>query len=149
MAESLTVEVRQMRPEDTSSVAALTTLLGYPATEDEIRRRYDLIKDRWDARLFVAQHAGNVIVGWIHVQATYLIECDARAEIWGLVVTDKARGTGVGRRLVEAAEEWALMRGLDVMVLRSNYLRIDAQGFYEHLGYTVTKTQNAFRKNLT
>ena len=149
MAESMTVEIRQMRAEDTASVAALTTQLGYPATEDAIRRRYDLIKDRWDARLFVAQHAGNIIVGWIHVQATYLLECDARAEIWGLVVSETARGTGVGRRLVEAAEEWALMRGLDVIVLRSNYLRTEAQGFYEHLGYTVTKTQNAFRKNLT
>jgi ribosomal protein S18 acetylase RimI-like enzyme len=149
MAHALTVEVRQMRAEDTSSVAALTTQLGYPATEDAIRRRYDLIKDRWDARLFVAHHAGNRIVGWIHVQATYLLECDARAEIWGLVVSDKARGSGVGRRLVEAAEEWALMRGLDVIVLRSNSLRTEAQGFYEHLGYTVAKTQNAFRKNLT
>ena len=149
MADSLTVDVRQMRAEDTASVAALTAQLGYPATEDAIRRRYDLIKDRWDARLFVAHHAGNRIVGWIHVQATYLLECDARAEIWGLVVSDKARGSGVGRRLVEAAEEWALTRGLDVIVLRSNLLRTEAQRFYEHLGYTVTKTQNAFRKNLT
>ena len=149
MADTLTVEVRQMRADDTASVAALTTQLGYPATEDATRRRFDLIKDRWDARLFVAQHAGNPIVGWIHVQATYLLECDARAEIWGLVVSAQARGIGVGRRLVEAAEEWALMRGLDVIVLRSNNLRTEAQGFYEHLGYTVTKTQNAFRKNLT
>lgn len=149
MADTLTVEVRQMRADDTASVAALTTQLGYPATEDAIRRRFDLIKDRWDARVFVAQRAGNLIVGWIHVQATYLLECDARAEIWGLVVSDKARGIGVGRRLVEAAEEWALMRGLDVIVLRSNNLRTEAQGFYEHLGYTVTKTQNAFRKHLT
>lgn len=149
MAGTLTVTVRQMRPEDASAVAALTSQLGYPSTDDEIRRRYDLIKDRWDGRLFVAQHAGTAIVGWIHVQATYLLECDARAEIWGLVVAEKARGTGVGRRLVEAAEEWALMRGLGVIVLRSNHLRTEAQGFYEHLGYTVTKTQNAFRKNLT
>jgi ribosomal protein S18 acetylase RimI-like enzyme len=149
MADTLALEVRQMRAEDTSSVAALTTQLGYPATEDAIRRRYDLIKDRWDARLLVAHHAGNVIVGWVHVQATYLLECDARAEIWGLVVAEKARGSGVGRRLVEAAEEWALMRGLDVIVLRSNLVRTEAQGFYEHLGYAVTKTQNAFKKNLT
>lgn len=149
MADTLTVEVRQMRPEDTSAVAALTTQLGYPSTEDEIRRRYDLIKDRWDARVFVAQHAGNVIIGWIHVQATYMLESDARAAIWGLVVSDKARGSGVGRRLVEAAEEWALLRGLSVIVVNSNYLRTEAQGFYEHLGYTVTKTQNAFRKSLT
>jgi GNAT superfamily N-acetyltransferase len=149
MPESLTVDVRQMRPGDTAAVAALTTQLGYPSTEDEIRRRYDLIKDRWDARLFVAQHAGNTIVGWIHVQATYMLEADARAAIWGLVVADKARGSGVGRRLVEAAEEWALMRGLNVMAVNSNDLRIEAQGFYEHLGYKIVKTQNAFRKNLT
>jgi ribosomal protein S18 acetylase RimI-like enzyme len=149
MPESLTVEIRQMKPEDTAAVAMLTTQLGYPSTEDEIRRRYDLIKDRWDARLFVAQHAGARIVGWIHVQATYMLEADARAAIWGLVVSEKARGTGVGRRLVEAAEEWALMRGLSVIVVNSNYLRLEAQGFYEHLGYKVTKTQNAFRKNLT
>src|SRR5687768_10539013 len=135
MTDVMTVVVRQMRPEDAGAVADLTTQLGYASTEDEIRRRYDLIKDRWDARLFVAQHAGNAIVGWVHVQATYLLECDARAEIWGLVVSETARGSGVGRRLVEAAEDWALMRGLGVIVLRSNKLRTQAQGFYEHLGY--------------
>ena len=149
MADALTVGIRQMDAKDAGAVARLTTQLGYPATEDEIRRRYDLIKDRWDARVFVARSVGSVVVGWIHVQATYLLECDPRAEIWGLVVADSARGTGVGRRLVEAAEEWAVMRGLSVMALRSNRLRTEAQGFYEHLGYKVTKTQNAFRKSLT
>ena len=148
MADTSTVTVREIRPEDASAVAMLTTQLGSPSTEDAIRRRYDLIKDRWDARLFVAQHAGNAIVGWIHVQALYLLECDTRAEIWGLVVAEKARGSGVGRRLVEAAEEWALARRLAVMAVRSNQLRTDAHGFYEHLGYKVTKTQNAFRKDL-
>ena len=149
MRDTLTVTVRQMRTDDAAAVADLTTQLGYAATDDEIRRRYDLIKDRWDARLFVAERAGKTVVGWIHVQATYLLECDARAEIWGLVVGKNTRGTGVGRRLVEAAEEWALMRGLGTIVLRSNHLRADAQRFYEHLGYKVTKTQNAFRKDLT
>ena len=149
MADALTVALRQMRLEDTAAVARLTTQLGYPATEDEIRRRYDLIKDRWDARLFVAHQAVDRVVGWIHVQATYLLECDARAEIWGLVVSDTARGAGVGRRLVEAAEEWAAMRGLAVMAVRSNEVRTEAHGFYEHLGYTLVKTQNAFRKTLT
>jgi ribosomal protein S18 acetylase RimI-like enzyme len=147
MADTLTVAVRQMRAEDASAVAALTTQLGYASTEDAIRRRYDLIKHRGDACLFVA-HDRHLVVGWIHVQATYLLECDARAEIWGLIVAAGMRRSGVGRRLVEAAEEWAQMRGLGVMALRSNQLRPEAQGFYEHLGYTVTKTQNAFRKNL-
>jgi ribosomal protein S18 acetylase RimI-like enzyme len=140
--------IRQMLPEDAEALADLTTQLGYPAHPSEIRRRYDLIKDRWDARLLVAQEADRSIVGWIHVQATYLLESDPRAEIWGLVVAESVRGTGAGRALVEAAEEWAIKLGMDVVVVRSNLLRRQAQGFYEHLGYKITKTQNAFRKTL-
>lgn len=147
MPDVASVVVRPMRPEDAAVVADLTTQLGYPSTEDEIRRRYDLIRHRPEVRLFVAQQAGSV-VGWIHVQTTYLLDCDPRAEIWGLVVAESMRGTGVGRRLVEVAEEWARSRRLGVIALRSNQLRTGAQGFYQHLGYRITKTQNAFRKNL-
>jgi ribosomal protein S18 acetylase RimI-like enzyme len=140
--------VRQMQQEDMTAVAGLASQLGYPATESEIKRRYDFIKDRWDARLLVAQQGERNVVGWIHVQATYLLEADPRAEIWGLVVSESARGSGAGRALVEGAEQWATRLGLDVMGIRSNIVREGARGFYEHLGYTVTKTQNAFRKSL-
>jgi len=47
------------------------------------------------------------------------------------------------------AEDWAGRLGLDVMAVRSNVVRERARGFYEHLGYQVTKTQNAFRKSLS
>jgi GNAT superfamily N-acetyltransferase len=146
MGDTRNIIIRQMLLEDAAAVADLTSQLGYPASESDIRRRYDRI-NRSEARLLVAQHA-NAIVGWIHVQVTYLLESDPRAEIWGLVVTEPARGAGVGRRLVEAAEQWAAMMGMNVVVLRSNRLRVEAQGFYEHLGYEVIKTQNAFRKTL-
>ena len=142
------VIVRQMQAEDVASVAGLTSQLGYPATDSEIRRRFDFIKDRWDARLLVAQHGERVVIGWIHVQATYMLETNPRAEIWGLVVSEAARGTGAGRALVEAAEDWAVRLGLDVIAVRSNIVRERAKGFYEHLGYAVFKTQNAFRKSL-
>jgi ribosomal protein S18 acetylase RimI-like enzyme len=143
------VVIRQMQPDDVAAVADLTSQLGYPASESEIKRRYDFIKDRWDARLLVAQHAERLVVGWIHVQATYLLEADPRAEIWGLVVSEAARGTGAGRALVEAAEDWAVRLGLEVIAVRSNIVREHAKGFYEHLGYAITKKQNAFRKSLS
>jgi len=143
------VVVRQMQADDVAAVADLTSQLGYPASESEIKRRFDFIKDRWDARLLVAQHAERRVAGWIHVQATYLLEADPRAEIWGLVVSEAVRGRGAGRALVEAAEGWAGRLGLDVMAVRSNVVRERARGFYEHLGYQVTKTQNAFRKSLS
>ena len=141
--------IRQMLPEDAAAVADLTRQLGYPASESEIRRRFDFIKERWDARLLVAKRPDLPIVGWIHVQAVYLLEADPRAEIWGLVVSEAARGLGVGRALVEAAEEWAVRLNLDVVVVRSNQIRLQAKGFYERLGYEVTKTQTTFRKTLS
>jgi GNAT superfamily N-acetyltransferase len=91
----------------------------------------------------------GTVAGWIHVQMTHLLEADPRAEIWGLVVAQAAQGTGAGRTLVEAAEAWAVGLGLGTMAVRSNTVRVQARGFYAHLGYTITKTQNAFRKSLT
>ena len=143
------VVVRQMQAEDVAAVANLTSQLGYPASESEIKRRFDFIKDRGDARLLVAPRADRLVVGWIHVQATYMLEVDPRAAIWGLVVSEAAQGTGVGRALVEAAENWATRLGLGAMAVNSNVVRERAKGFYEHLGYQVTKTQNAFRKTLS
>lgn len=143
------VTIREMLAEDALAVADLTSQLGYPANESDIKRRYDRIKDRSDARLLVAQDANNAVVGWIHVQVTCLLESDPRAEIWGLVVTESARGTGVGKRLIKAAEAWAVMIGMDTVVVRSNRVRVEAHAFYEHLGYRVIKTQNAFRKTLS
>jgi GNAT superfamily N-acetyltransferase len=148
MVDASRVIVRPMRSEDAASVADLTTQLGYPSTDVDISRRFELIAERSDTRLFVADENGRV-VGWIHVQAASLLECDARAEIWGLVVDRASRGSGVGRRLVQAAEDWARDRGLNSIALRSNQRRTDAQAFYQHLGYTIAKTQNAFRKRLT
>src|SRR5690349_6470586 len=85
--------IRVMQPGDAAAVAALTTQLGYPALESDILRRYNLMKDRSDARLFVAEAQDSAIVGWIHMQVTYLLESDPRAEIWGLVVGETARGS--------------------------------------------------------
>jgi GNAT superfamily N-acetyltransferase len=140
--------IRQMSLEHAAAVANLTSQLGYPSTEADIKRRYALIDGRSDGRLIVALDINATVVGWIHVQALSMLEADQRAEIWGLVVADTVRGAGVGRLLVEAAEEWALKRGLDMMGVRSNILRVEAHAFYEHLGYEVVKTQKAFRKLL-
>ena len=71
------VAVRPMRPEDVAPVAELTTELGYPSTEDDVRRRYDLIINRPDASLFVAaaRPATSSSAGCM-CRSTHLLECD-------------------------------------------------------------------------
>ncbi len=71
-----------------------------------------------------------------------------RADIEGLVVEDEYRGNGIGRLLVDAAETWARRRNCASMRLVSNVVRERAHEFYKRLGYSVLKTQHAFKKLL-
>ena len=143
------VAVRQMRPEDAEAIAALSCQLGYPATAADVRRRIASIERHPDARVFVAEASDPQIVGWIHIYGTYLLESDSYAEIGGLVVAEEARGKGVGETLLAAAERWAAELSYATVRVRSNVLRVQARGVYEHLGYEHIKTQNNFLKALT
>lgn len=58
-----------------------------------------------------------------------------RGWVYYLAVAGRARGTGLGRELMAAAESWIAARGvarLNLMVRTDNAAVL---GFYEHLGY--------------
>lgn len=55
------------------------------------------------------------------------------AKIERVVVLDEYRGTGIGREVVLAAEQWLKERGIKKVIITS---RDAAVGFYEKLGYT-------------
>ena len=55
-----------------------------------------------------------------------------------LVVDERARGRGVGRALIDAAEGILIERGCVLIEVTSNKRRTDAHAFYERLGYTAT-----------
>ena len=46
------------------------------------------------------------------------------------------------------AEEWAGEKRCATVTLRSNVIREEAHAFYRSLGFSVYKTQHAFRKTL-
>ena len=133
---------------DADAVAALSTQLGYPSSAEQTLRRFRAIGDAPDARVWVAESAEGAILGWIHLFGNRLLESDPDAEIGGLVVHEAARGRGVGRALVSAAEAWARERGYTVVSVRSNVIRTEAHAFYKGLGYEPTKSQFKFRKRL-
>ena len=58
-----------------------------------------------------------------------------RAWVYYLAVAESTRGTGLGRHLMAAAEDWCAARGvarLNLMVRADNAAVL---GFYAHLGY--------------
>jgi GNAT superfamily N-acetyltransferase len=141
------VTIRLANAADAGRLAELSGQLGYPSSCGEILERLAALEREGQHAVFVAER-GGVVIGWVHVFALRTVESDPRAEIGGLVVEVAARGSGVGRALMQRAEDWARARKLAVVSLRSNIIRKEAHTFYEALGYTLAKTQHAFRKKL-
>ena len=141
--------VRPMRPADAAAVARLSGELGYPAKSEEIQERFDHLAGDPEQSVFVACDAEEQVRGWLHVSAQHELTSPVTAEVRGLVVEADCRSRGIGRRLLEAAEAWAVTRGCRAMRVRSNTVRTRARTFYERAGYEVTKTQHNFRKTLT
>lgn len=132
---------------DAAEIARLSGELGYPLTTDEMALRLSALLASHDQHVAVVA-SGNRLLGWMHVEHRVSLEGGDRAELMGLVVDSTARRRGIGRELVDAAEQWALARGLDSLTVRSNVARELSHPFYESLGYERAKTQHVYRKPL-
>ncbi len=73
--------------------------------------------------------------------ATAMVGHDGhRGWVYYVAVADGARGTGLGRRIMAAAEEWLRRAGAPKAQLMVRTDNADAVGFYRHLGYEVSDT---------
>lgn len=131
---------------DAAEIARLTGELGYAANADEIASRLSRVDRR--KQLVLVAVLEEKLAGWIQAQASEVLESGFRVEIVGLIVAESCRRRGVGRRLVEEAERWAIESGAPALVVRSNSKRVESHIFYSALGFSSSKTQAVYRKLL-
>ncbi len=137
MIDASTLEVRPAGPADAAAINVLLHELGYPSnTDDEVSARLARWSGRDDLLVLVAA-GGQQVVGVAALAAVPYFE---RPGCWGrvvaLVVGTRARGLGVGRRLLAAIERAALAWGCVCMEVSSARHRTDAHAFYRLAGYT-------------
>ncbi|HEC23917.1 MAG TPA: GNAT family N-acetyltransferase [Chloroflexi bacterium] len=150
MAAQVQANIRPAREGDAPAITRLCGQLGYPASLEEVQRRlHRVIQEAGTHIVCVAEMPGQGVVGWVHAFVCDSLLVDTYVEIGGLIVDREYRRHGLGRRLMEAAEEWALRRGCGQIRLRSNVIREGAHRFYERLGYEFVKTQVTLRKVIT
>jgi GNAT superfamily N-acetyltransferase len=145
--DPLDIHIREMTPLDAPEVTLLSGELGYPVASDAMRRRIESLMRQPGQAAFVASYLEGV-AGWISVEISHHLCVESRAEITALVVSSGMRSRGIGRLLVERAEQWAASRGLNEMLVRSRVAREDAHRFYLREGYARTKTSAVFTKHL-
>src|SRR5258706_8286102 len=99
------LQVRKACSEDAPDVAALLGELGFPASAATVAARLEQLVGA-GVRVFVATR-DQTTLGVVTIHVTPMLHRASPAgRITALVVTERARGQGVGRALVEAAESW-------------------------------------------
>jgi GNAT superfamily N-acetyltransferase len=139
--------IRAPRSDDYDKMADLAAQLGYPSAKEQIRLRIEGMKDD-DHAVLVAELPTGQIAGWVGMYIFRSVEIDYCTFISGLIVDETFRSQGVGKKLLNAAEEWARRRDCHVICVSSNVIRSRAHVFYLGSGYRNVKTQITFLKDL-
>jgi GNAT superfamily N-acetyltransferase len=131
--------IRPPRSEDAPAIADLLGQLGYPASPADVLARVAALGRHPDVVFFVAASEADSPIG---LATGYVIPVvhndDPVAVLSALVVDEKHRRSGVGRRLVEAVHTWARQRDAYRVTVSTGLARAGAHGFYERLGYEHT-----------
>lgn len=143
------MNIRSWTEDDLPQLVGLMTQLGYPASENELRERFSRITRHPDYGLLVLEE-DRILLGCVGLFQAQAFEHDTTyVRIVAFVVNAKHRRQGIGRRLIQAAEDWAKVRGATAVLLNSGNRpeREAAHHFYQAMGYCVTST--SYSKSLS
>jgi ribosomal protein S18 acetylase RimI-like enzyme len=144
----VTVEIRPLRPEEHQEAGEVTALAyrqqAEPAstTPDYLERVTDVATRARHALVLGAVEDGRVL-GSVTVEVSDRIPGGHprpplrpdQAHVRMLGVHPEVQGRGIGRRLMEGAEEEARLAGKRLITLETTEAMVTAQRLYESMGY--------------
>ena len=132
------VTIRDARPSDAQSLAALIGQLGYSASAEAVVRRLKRLSSSGADRVVVAELRGE-IVGLACLHTSHSVAYDEpAAKLSAIVVDELYRRRGIGEALVQEMEREAKRRRCCLMFLTTAAHRDDAHAFYERIGFEET-----------
>lgn len=135
MSEDL--KVRDATPADLPQLVPLLDELGYPVGAEVLADRFARYSAKGEQALVAERD--DEITGLLTLHVTPVLHrAGPVGRITNLVVAESAHGQGVGRALMDVAEERLWAEGCVLIEVTSNRKRTDAHAFYEKLGYENT-----------
>ncbi len=128
------MRVRDATADDAEAMGRLLGELGYPADPAGIPARLTAVTTGGGGTFLVVADDQRAL-GLVCVAKLSTLHVDAPVcYITALVAAHAARGQGVGRMLVSAAERWARAHGCIRLSVTSAEHRADAHAFYPRCG---------------
>lgn len=141
--------IRSLEISDLPNYFQLRTAL-WPDSADDFEQEVGEILERPDLESFVAEINGE-LVGFLEVSLrSYAEGCDSSpvGYLEGWYVAPEYRQTGIGSKLVEAAENWARAKGCLEMASDTEIHNTLSQQAHNKLGYEEVERIVCFRKSL-
>lgn len=140
--------IRKAEMKDYLDIARLSGVLGYPISEVAVKKNLARILKDADHEFLVFE-LGERVTAFIEAEIYAPVYAEqVMLNVLGLVVDEKNQGQGIGAQLLNALEEKAKAREINVIRLNSGVQRHEAHQFYEHQGYTSNHSQKRFLKFL-
>ena len=120
------MKIRSALPEDEAAVVALWQACGLTVPYNDPAADFRFARGKPNSDILILEdRSGSVMVG----------HDGHRGWLYYVAVTPDRRGTGLGRALVEAAEEWLKQRGVPKAHLMVRETNQAVAAFYQRLGY--------------
>ena len=147
--------IRAATPADAYVLAALAERLGalpLPSwrqpgdiSDADTRAMMDAVTRGSDENQVLIAERDGAVVGCLHILMTTDFFGLRHAHVSVLATSAAAEGTGVGRALMEYAEEWTATRGLPLLTLNVFARNARARRLYEQSGFEVEMLKYAKR----
>ena len=108
--------------------------LGHEISDKQVRKNLATLKSAGETPLVATLEKSVVGLVGLHRMVT-VHRPAAVGRIPVLVIAREAQGLGLGRMLVDAAEQWCRKKGCQLIEVTSNDRRAEAHAFYRHMGY--------------
>lgn len=140
------IVIRKFKLEDYSQIQEINkTSLGYDYDLANTKKQLQRIIETTNDQLFVAE-LNQQVIGYIHAASYECTYCESLKNILALAVACDYQGHGIGKRLLQEVEAWAIEEGCKGVRLVSSETRLEAHKFYLNCGYSQRKIQKNFIK---
>ncbi|MEO4052540.1 GNAT family N-acetyltransferase [Solibacillus sp. CAU 1738] len=136
------IQTRMLRNSDYDKITDLLAELGYPMTLEDVTMQYEELQKHPDYETIVAVK-NDSIVGIAGLCKSYYFERKGTyARILTFVVSEAERQQGIGTKLLQTCEQWAIEQGCNSIALNSGNRkeRQAAHAFYIANGYVGRST---------
>lgn len=140
---------REINTADAPEVAEICkAALGYDVDVENVKKQIEKLTNDKEQHIIIGYEDKNTrkIIGFVHAQVYESFYSDLGLNILGLAVNPDSQGRGIGRKLINKLEQYAVENRISFIRLNSAMKREEAHRFYEHIGYACDKVQKRFIK---